>query len=215
MKLRSILTLFVALSLLVLPACTRSASTASPLTNEPSIEFQVTSEPSEAVVEKAISPTTKPTDKPKPTETKAPEPTATAEVLLPADSSVSVATAEMQYVSPAAPQATASEPPFNVFEGYGEGTPTFGIRGVVYNDTLTIQANDFPADTSYTVTTGRADANGVGFEEVTTLETGEGGTFLVTFDIPESLMYVGAIAVRIDFPNGQYATNWFYNVTTY
>ncbi|MEM5775592.1 MAG: hypothetical protein AAGU05_11385, partial [Anaerolineaceae bacterium] len=191
MKYRSIITLIVALLLLVLPACTRSASTASPLTTEPSIEFQVTSENTQADVEKAVSPTTEPTSKPKPTQTPVVEETPTAEAVSPQDTTTGVATAEMQYLTPAAPQATASEPAFNVFSGYGEGVPTFGIRGVVYNETVTIQANDFPSGVTYTVTMGRADANGVGFIEAASLESGEGGTFLVTLDLPESLWYVG------------------------
>ena len=215
MKFRYFITFIIALSLLLLPACTRSASTALPITTETGAALPVATEPTQAVVEKIISPTTKPT---KPEATKAPQnqeksPTAAASEV--PSTSLGVATAEIQYFAPSAPEATAVEPAYQVFEGYGDGYPTFGIRGVVYNQTVTIQANDFPTAETYTVSMSRTDTNGVGAEEIATMETGDGGSYLVTFNIPESLYYVGSIAIRIDFPDGKYATNWFYNITTY
>jgi hypothetical protein len=48
-----------------------------------------------------------------------------------------------------------------------------------------------------------------------TEDTGSGGTYLVTFDIPGDLKGMDRIAIRVEFSDGRYAYNWFWNTTTY
>lgn len=208
MKYRNLVIFVMIITLLVLPACTRRASTPPPTAEESGIGLEVTVAPTEPV-QKEVSPTKPPA--PKPTATEAPA-SPTAE---PPAAAYTVATAEMAAPVDSEPHVTASAPAFEVFSGYGDGTPTFGVRGVVYNESVTIQANDFPANETYTVFLARGDYSGTGWIEAGTGETGEGGTFLATFDIPESLLYVGTIAAKIEFADGTATTNWFYNVTTY
>ena len=110
--------------------------------------------------------------------------------------------------------ATVSAPSFPVFEGYGPGFPTFGIRGVIQDDSVTVQANDFPENQTYTVLMGPMSTGAVNGIVVDTKETGAGGTYLETYVIPDSLKGSSQISIRIEFSGGRYAVNWFYNNTT-
>ena len=127
----------------------------------------------------------------------------------------SATSAPEQAQDEASPEATQGEPEFPVFEGYGPGFPTFGIRGVVRDKTVTIQANDFPEKQTYVVRMGPIDTGGVNGTIVETKETGSGGSYLETYNIPEGLKGSNRIAIRIEFSGGRYAVNWFYNTTTY
>ena len=220
-KKTSLLMLFLITLSLVMTGCTRSATTPVPdetaavqsdsdfpvlteigptqppfnefatMTAQANLVVQATEEP-EVIVE---TPTAEiqeekqvPTETPEPTE---PIPTATS-----------------------AAEATAAAPSFPVFEGYGPGFPTFGIRGVVRDDTVTIQANDFPENQTYTVLMGPMNTGAINGVVVDSKETGSGGTYLETYLIPDSLKGQSQISIRIEFSGGRYAVNWFYNNTT-
>lgn len=109
---------------------------------------------------------------------------------------------------------TAVTPPFIVFSGGNLGYPTFGIRGVVQDQNVTIQANEFPADVDYVIRMGDNNTGGVNGTIAEEANSGEGGTFLKTVKIPENLKGLGTIAVRIEFSTGTWAANYFYNITT-
>jgi hypothetical protein len=104
---------------------------------------------------------------------------------------------------------TGGQPP--VFTGI----PTFNITAVVRNDTVTIRTNNFPADMDFVV---RMDVRGnraLGGIVVTTFNSGDGGSFNKTFEIPGALAGVSQIAIRTDSTTtGHNSFNWFYNNTT-
>lgn len=98
--------------------------------------------------------------------------------------------------------------------GYS-GYPWFSISAVVRDTSVTINANNFPANDSFKVLMGPYGTQGVGGIEVATTNTNAGGSFTATYSIPASLAGSYKIAIRLQSPtSGYYAYNWFYNNTT-
>jgi hypothetical protein len=93
------------------------------------------------------------------------------------------------------------------------GIPTFSISAVVQNDKVTIRANNLPRCQTFTVRMGEYGTLGVGGTVVATTDSGDGGSFTVTYDIPAELHGRTRIAIRMDSPAGFYAFNWFWNNT--
>jgi len=94
------------------------------------------------------------------------------------------------------------------------GIPTFTITGVKKDATVTIKTNNFPADVDFRVLMGKYGTKGVNGVLVTNINSGEGGAFTSTFDVPASLAGQSQIAIRLEATSGGfYAFNWFYNVT--
>lgn len=96
--------------------------------------------------------------------------------------------------------------------GYS-GFPTFTIKAVEMDENVTIQTNNFPANTEFKVLMGKMWTQGIGGVEVTLLDSGSGGIFDKSFDIPDSLKGEQRIAIRLESINGYYAYNWFWNNT--
>ena len=95
------------------------------------------------------------------------------------------------------------------------GYPYFYISAVVEDQTVTIQAHNFPANDSFRVTMGYYGSYGIGGVVVGFTETGAGGSFVATYTIPSTLAGQSRIAIRLQSPtSGYYAYNWFYNNTT-
>lgn len=222
MKVKHFAYLLVALSVILLfSACTRSASTPEPKSAEEEVEFPVLTEigPTQAPIEVFGTQTAQALIEEQTVEPPAVVETPTPEVIEEPTSTVTEApeqsAAEAEADTNPTAFVTSSNPSFPVFEGYGPGFPTFGIRGVVENQSVTIQANDFPADQTYVVMMGPMYTGAVNGIVVDTKSTGEGGTYFETFSIPESLHGSDRIAIRIEFSGGRYAVNWFYNNTTF
>lgn len=94
------------------------------------------------------------------------------------------------------------------------GIPTFSITGVKKDSTVTIKTNNFPADVDFKVLMGKMGTKGVNGVYVETINSGEGGVFSSTFNVPASLAGQSQIAIRLEATSGGfYAFNWFYNVT--
>ncbi len=94
------------------------------------------------------------------------------------------------------------------------GIPTFTISDVVMDDTVTIETNNFPAGYDFKVLMGKMGTQGIDGIEVTTIDSGSGGKFSKTFDIPAALAGDYQIAIRLESTSGGfYAFNWFYNNT--
>jgi len=94
------------------------------------------------------------------------------------------------------------------------GIPTFTIVSVVKDTSVTIKTKNFPADDSFTVRMGKYGTLGIGGKVVATTDSGDGGSFTVTYNIPASLKGSARIAIRLQSPTtGYYAYNWFYNNT--
>lgn len=95
------------------------------------------------------------------------------------------------------------------------GYPYFYISTVVKDQTVTIQAYNFPAHDTFRVTMGYYGSYGLGGVVVGSTDTGAGGTFVATYTIPSTLAGQYRIAIRLESPtSGYYAYNWFYNNTT-
>ena len=93
------------------------------------------------------------------------------------------------------------------------GIPTFSISSVVRDKTVTIHTKNFPRDMEFTVLMGAMGTRGVNGIEVKTINSGAGGAFDATYDIPAALHGSHQIAIRLESNSGYFAYNWFYNNT--
>jgi hypothetical protein len=91
------------------------------------------------------------------------------------------------------------------------GIPTFSIQSVEKDSKVTISAHNFPAGVTFKVLMGAYGTLGVGGVEVTTTDSGDGGAFEKTYDIPDSLKGSQRIAIRLDSGGDFFAYNWFWN----
>ena len=94
------------------------------------------------------------------------------------------------------------------------GIPTFSIKAVVKDDTVTVTTNNFPADTDFSVRMGAYGTLAAGGVVVASFNSGSGGAFEQTFTIPDGLKGSSRIAIRADSSLGYYAYNWFWNNST-
>ncbi len=93
--------------------------------------------------------------------------------------------------------------------------PTFSIKAVVRNDSVTIVTSNLPEKDTFSVlmnTMGTQGKNGI---KVATLDSGSGGTQTLTYSIPAELHGLKQIAIRLQSTSGSdyFAYNWFYNTT--
>jgi len=98
--------------------------------------------------------------------------------------------------------------------GYS-GVPTFSIKAVVRNSTVTIVTSNLPANDSFAVKMNYMGTRGVNGYQVATLASGSGGTQTLTYNIPAQLFGQRQIAIRLESTSGSgyFAYNWFYNNT--
>ncbi len=92
--------------------------------------------------------------------------------------------------------------------------PTIEILSVDRNKRVTIQTENFPANTTFSVTMGKYGTKGIGGIEVAKTESGSGGSFTATYQIPHALRGQDQIAIRLQSASGYYSYNWFYNNST-
>jgi hypothetical protein len=107
--------------------------------------------------------------------------------------------------------------PWHGWRGWGNwwNIPTFSIQSVVPDTSVTIVTSNFPANISFTVLMGAYGTLGLGGIPVTTVNSGNGGSFTATYTIPAALKGSYRIAIRLqDANNYYYAYNWFFNDTT-
>jgi len=98
--------------------------------------------------------------------------------------------------------------------GYHHPIPTISIVDVVEDEKVTIRTANFPADKDFTVRMGYYGSLGIGGFEVATTNSGSGGSFEVTYDIPDQLKGDQRIAIRLESGRpGYFAYNWFWNNT--
>jgi hypothetical protein len=95
----------------------------------------------------------------------------------------------------------------------GSAIPTFTIINVIPDTGVTILTFNFPANRTFDVLIGQVSTRGVGGIKVTTINSGAGGSFTATFNIPTTLFGQYQIALRLENTTGSgyYAYNWFYN----
>ena len=94
--------------------------------------------------------------------------------------------------------------------------PTFSIKAVVRNSSVTIQTNNFPANDTFRVTMGAYGTQAINGYKVGKWNSGSGGILSPTFEIPPQLKGSYRIAIRLQSVSGSgyYAYNWFYNNST-
>ena len=108
----------------------------------------------------------------------------------------------------------ASAPVTTPIPGYS-GFPTFSIKSVVKNQSVTILTKNFPPNETFTATMGKYGTLGIGGTVVENTNSGEGGSFEVTYTIPAKLFDLDKIAIRLQSPTtGYFAYNWFFNSTS-
>lgn len=97
---------------------------------------------------------------------------------------------------------------------YGATIPTFDIVTVQADQSISIKTANFPANDTFQVLMGEIGTRGVGGVVVDTLQSGSGGTFTATLNIPAVLKGKRQIAVRLQSAtSGYYSYNWFWNNT--
>jgi len=90
--------------------------------------------------------------------------------------------------------------------------PTITVISVVPDVSVIVRTANFPKDKTFTVTMGKIGTMGVGGVVVATTESGNGGSFQATYNIPITLKGQALIAIRLQSTTGKYyAYNWFAN----
>lgn len=89
--------------------------------------------------------------------------------------------------------------------------PTISIVSVVPDTSVTLRADNYPANVDFDIRMNTFGTLGIGGTLVGTLNSGAGGSFTFTVNIPTSLKGQEAIAVRLDSKPGYYSYNWFWN----
>jgi hypothetical protein len=94
--------------------------------------------------------------------------------------------------------------------------PTFSISSVVTDATVTVQTANFPANQNFVVTMGAMGTKGVNGVVVGTTNSGAGGSFAATYNVPAQLKGSRQIAIRMQttHANPFFAYNWFWNNTS-
>ena len=103
------------------------------------------------------------------------------------------------------PFGGVSTPPTN------NTVPTISIVSVVPNQSVTIQAANFPANQQFDVLMGAFGNKGINGTYVTSRQSGVGGSFTATYTIPANLHGMQRIAIRLQSPAGYNSYNWFFN----
>ncbi len=91
--------------------------------------------------------------------------------------------------------------------------PSISIVSVVPGSVVTVETHNFPPDLDFDVTIGTYGSYGIDGTKVETTNSKTGGTFTVTYNIPEELKNSARLAIRLYNPTkGYYAYNWFENM---
>ncbi len=120
---------------------------------------------------------------------------------------------------------------YNWFEnkkssGGGQNTPTpttstgtgvkprIDVIGVVANDRITVQARNMPANQTFRIRIGTYANFFRDYVYAGYIESGKGGDFQFTVDLPSMKVGVDRFTIRLDSPQKFYAYNVFKNITS-
>ena len=92
--------------------------------------------------------------------------------------------------------------------------PTFTIENVIVDGSVSILAQNFPANQDFVVTMGPIGTLGINGTPVAITNSGLLGAFAATYPIPANLVGARQIAVRLQSPQGYFSYNWFWNNLT-
>ncbi len=91
--------------------------------------------------------------------------------------------------------------------------PGIDIVSVVPGEVVTIQTSNFPANLDFDVVIGPYGKYGLTGYKVATTNSGQGGAFTATYNIPADYKTAARLAIRLtNQSKGYYAYNWFENV---
>jgi hypothetical protein len=95
------------------------------------------------------------------------------------------------------------------------GIPTIHICKVERDKSVTFRTTNFPAKQTFTVRMGSMWTAGIGGTVAGTFESGDGGSFEKTVNIPANLAGSYRISIRTETAHADpfYSYNWFYNNT--
>jgi hypothetical protein len=113
--------------------------------------------------------------------------------------------------TPVGPTPTTSRKDYSFDPAPNSSYPRLSIAWVDADLKVGIRTFGFPTTGTYTVSMGVGPRGGT---IVTTGDCGTSSSYAVIYDIPAALKGVSPIYIRIDFSNGTWAVNWFYNLTT-
>jgi hypothetical protein len=82
---------------------------------------------------------------------------------------------------------------------------------VIPNQSVTIQGANFPANQQFDVLMGAFGTMAINGTYVTSRQSGVGGSFTATFQIPANLHGMQRIAIRLQSASGYNSYNWFFN----
>lgn len=104
--------------------------------------------------------------------------------------------------------------PISAAMATNKGTiPSISIVSVVPGAVVTVETRNFPENLDFDVTIGPYGSYGITGEKVTTTNSGKGGTFTATYNIPAAYKNSARLAIRLQNPTkGYYAYNWFENM---
>ena len=104
--------------------------------------------------------------------------------------------------------------PISAAMATNKGTiPGISIVSVVPGTVVTIETRNFPENLDFDVTIGPYGSYGLKGTKVTSTNSGKGGTFTVTYDIPAEFKDSARLAIRLqNATKGYYAYNWFENM---
>jgi len=92
--------------------------------------------------------------------------------------------------------------------------PSFRIVAVERDKSVTIETTNFPPGLRFDVRMAARGNQAIGGTVVGTQDSGAGGRFTATYNIPAALAGLDQIAIRLEHTGtGYFAYNWFYNNT--
>ena len=113
--------------------------------------------------------------------------------------------------TPTGPTPTKSRKDFSFDPAPNSTYPRISVAWVDADLKVGVRAYGFPPTGTYTISMGVGPRGGT---IVTTGSSGAGSSFTAIYDLPAALKGVSPIYVRVDFSDGTWAVNWFYNITT-
>jgi hypothetical protein len=113
--------------------------------------------------------------------------------------------------TPLGPTPTTGRKDYSFDPAPNSSYPRISIAWVDADLKVGIRTYGFPTTGTYTVSMGVGPRGGT---IITTGTCGTSTSFAVIYDIPAALKGVSPIYIRVDFSNGTWGVNWFYNLTT-
>ena len=109
---------------------------------------------------------------------------------------------------------SADEPEYTVTTVSGKpykGYPIFAVKSVDQGKSVTVITDNFPPGLDFVALIGKLGKNGEDGTAVGQFNSGEGGAFEATFEIPAVFKDYKALAIRLVAPKRYFAYNWFDN----